>query len=332
MSSREESLPPSRVNPAELVAALPSMLSVVFGKAPSPDLSNAISKIESNLPEAESYVEAMERAEKLPDLASRRAAARHSTESFIRSFLDNSPPGASPIDGLIGELDKLATPPPNLGFLTHTSYTAASEALDRLVKSTYAKPDNIERFVNAADAWGTHQSLAVAQMIATRIARQIKPLTKPRSRYTRKVADACIDLYGDLAGAAEKGLPLAVGLIEIIDGKAADYTEITGRSLAKNIKTIKISPYAELSPGFDTMTVRNAIAHRSYYFDPVRRIVRFDDPPSKQSEELKYKDLVSRTLELCSVTFVLHQLRFKLVVAQLRSISDLLRVNGLLPH
>lgn len=328
MSSRKESLPPSRVNPAELVAALPSILSVALGKALSSDLSNAISKIEDNLPEAEGFIEAMERAKKLPDTASRKAAARQSTDSFIRSFVSNLPPGASPIEGVIGELDKLAAPPVSLGFLTHTSYAAASEARDRLVKSAYAKPDSIETFVDSADAGSVGQSLAVAQMMSTRIARGIKPLTKPRSRYTKGVAEACIGLYGDLAGAVEKGLPLAVGLIEIIDGKVADYTEIAGRSLAKNIKTIKVSPYAALSPDFSSITIRNAIAHKSYYFNPVKRIVKFDDPPSKQSEELKYRDLVSRTLDLCSLTFVLHQLRFKLIVAQLRNISSLLKSNG----
>jgi len=328
MSSRKGNPPPSRVNPAELVAALPGILSVAFGKSLSSELSDAISKIEDNLPEAESFIEAMERAKKLPDTASRKAATRESTDSFIQSFVGNLPPGASPIEGVIAKLDELAAPPANLGFLTHTSYARASEALDRLVKSAYEKPESIETFVGSVDAESVGQSLAVAQMLSTRIARGIRPLIKPRSRYTKRVAEACIGLYGDVAGAVEKGLPLAVGLIEIMNGKVADYTEIAGRSLAKNIKTIKVSPYAALSPDFNTITIRNAIAHKSYYFDPIKRIVKFDDPPSKQSEELKYKDLVSRTLDLSSLTFVLHQLRFKLIVAQLRNINNLLKSNG----
>ena len=328
MSLRKEGLPPSGVNPAEIVAALPSILSVVFGKALSSELSNAISKIEDNLPEAEGFVEAIERATELPDTASRKAAARQSTESFIRSFISDLPPGTSPIEAVIEELEKLGTPPVNLGFLTHTSYAASSEALDRLVKSAYAKPDSIETFVYSADTGSVAPSLAVAQMMSTRIVRGIRLLTKPRSRYTRRVAEACIGLYGDLAGVVEKGLPLAVGLIEIVDGKAADYTEIAGRSLAKNMKTIRVSSYTALSPDFSAITIRNAIAHKSYYLDPVKRIVRFDDPRSKQCEELRYRDLVSRTLDLCALTFALHQLRFKLIVAQLRNISSVLKNNG----
>jgi hypothetical protein len=329
MYSRKKSLPPSRVDPKELVAALPDILSVVFGKAISSDLSNAISKIEDKLPEAEGFIEAMERAKKLTDTASRKAASCQSTDSFIRSFVGNVPPGVSPIEHVIGELDKLAASPTDLGFLTHTSYPSASETLDRLVKSAYSKPDSIVVFVDSVDAGSIEPSLAVGQMMSSRIARGIKPLTKPRSRYTKRVAEVCIGLYGDLAGAVEKGLPLAVGLIEIIDGKAADYTEIAGRSFAKNIKTIKVSPYGALAPGFDTITIRNALAHKSYYFDPVKRIVKFDDLPGRRSEELKYKDLVSRTLDLCALVLVTHQLRFKLVLAQLKSIGNILKSSDL---
>lgn len=100
MSSRKRIMPLSRVNPAELVAALPEILSVVLGKAVSLALSNTISKIEENLPGAERFIEAMEQAKKLPDTASRKAAARQSTDSFIRSFVSDAltlPPKTRPV-------------------------------------------------------------------------------------------------------------------------------------------------------------------------------------------------------------------------------------------
>ncbi|MFC1972027.1 hypothetical protein ACFLVE_01295 [Chloroflexota bacterium] len=327
MSRRKGEQAP-KLNPAELLAALPNILSVVLGRAFPPGLATTIVEMEACLPQTYRFIEAMERAKQLPDSSSRKTTARESTDSFIRSFVGNVSPNESPIEHVIKELERIATPPPDLGFLGRASHAAASEALERLVNSAYIHPASVKSFVEAADVASTEPLMAVGQMMSTRVGKRIRLLSRPRTRYTRRIANVCIDVYGDLAGAIEKGLPMVVGLVGIAEGKTADYTQIVGNAFAKNIKAVRVSDYGALAPGFDTITIRNAIAHKSYYFHPVERVVRFEDPPRKASEQLGYKELVVRTSDLCSLVFVIYQVRVKLMIAQMRNIDDILKSAG----
>ena len=312
---------------AQLLAGLPSVLSVVLGKELPSELLSVISSIQSKLPEALHFINETNKTNGMPDTVSRNAALRNEIDIFVRSLASDLPEGKSGLENLIGRLEEHAAYPHSLGFLADTHYAMEEERLEGLVNSVFAGGLNMAIYLDSVDNSDPNGMMAASQLMSTKLTRNLKAIAKSRERYTRKVAKDCISVYGDLAGLLEKGLPLVVGLVELLNGKDADYLGIATRSLTANIKVVRASPYRVLAPDFDAALLRNAIAHKSYYFKPMKRKLKFVDQISGRSKELGYREFFVQTKELCSLTLVVHQLRFKLMLAQLRNIQKLISTS-----
>jgi len=310
---------------SQLVEAMPGVLSVLLGKKLSPGILSQLSEIEKSIPESLASLRELKSLQAIKDKSVRNAELSRVADKFLKSIISDIHPDKLGIDYLIERLEAQAVPPAMLGYLVETSYLASAKTLDDLIESIYSAglARKLDEFLESFDKDSRQAILAVGQLIAIKLPRSYKLLAKPRTRHTRKAAQDYISIYGDLTGLLEKGLPLVVGLVELLQGKKPSYSEIAKRTLAKNIKVVRVSSYSNLGPNFDVRLIRNAIAHKSFYLDPVNRKVKFDDPISGQTKELSYRELARQTKELSALVLILHQVRFKLLLAQLRNFAKI---------
>lgn len=309
----------------QLTEILPSVFSKMFARKISPKAFSQLPQLGEIASEnVGGFLEVMREFQTTQDKSKLISELRIRTDTLVRSVLPNAPNDKPGIDYLIEQLEGYAGPLANLGYFEETSYIDYRESLLELTRDIYLEKlcKELKTYKDTADS-SSDDVFAIAQIFVTRFPSSFKLLDKPRKRFTIKTARDCISIYEDLSGQFEKNIAFVTGLIELLDGNVVSYPEIRRRGLAKNIGRVRESKYSILVSGFDKL-IRNAIAHKSYVFNPNDNTVEFHDKMANIRSEISYKELVKKTKELSALVFALNELRSILVIHELRSISETL--------
>jgi hypothetical protein len=146
------------------------------------------------------------------------------------------------------------------------------------------------------------------QTLLSLIMKKVRYLEYDRKVFRPPTYERLIGLCGELSGLYEKLVRVSVGVEEIIDGRQVDYVELATRSLGSNVNML-MRRRPLLAKCFST-TIRNAVAHRSYYVRLSDASIAFVDRKSQKT--LSAREFVSylRTLSVAVAALALTQVAF----------------------
>jgi hypothetical protein len=310
-------------NILQVASRLPELLSMIFSRRLSPSMSHEINaflqQFKQKFPRVSEALSDLQRAKSKPE---RNLAWYRLIDVLVESFMPDIPVGVNAFATFIRRLDALADLPVDLGHLKTTSYMDCRQVLLGLARKAYTSglASKTQKYLGTVDNY-PEDMLAICQSLTTKSLRDYKLLANPRKRYTKKMTEHCLDFYSEFAGQFEKGISIVAGLIEIQQGLDPNYIQIRKRGLRTNVKVVQNSSCAILANCLDVQ-MRNAIAHRSFIFNPIRRMVEFNDRGKRFTSG--YREINRKTLELSAASLALNQLRFMLTIEQLRSFKDAL--------
>ena len=240
-------------------------------------------------------------------------------DRLMRSMITDIPDDQHGLDWLLERLQELTAPPSDVAYLRETSYGKCREALFALAYTVEIQQgDKLKGFLEEVDK-DAEDLFAMMQMLTTQLASSYKSLGERRKRLAQSVMRKYIGIYGDLSGYFEKSIRVIVGLLEILEGKEPNYLEIKQNQkqygLAGNAEKVKGSKYSPLVAGFD-IVIRRAVAHKSYYFDPIESRVEFHDLKGR-TVKLTYQEFATKTREFSALVLALRQFRLILVFTEL---------------
>jgi hypothetical protein len=103
---------------------------------------------------------------------------------------------------------------------------------------------------------------------------------------SKDLVDRYISIYDDLSGSFEKYVRILVFINKTIHGSRGNYKKIKEDSLGNNVNYLMKQPlFLDLIEPFN-VTIRNAIAHRSFLVHPISECITFID--TNKTIERKY--------------------------------------------
>jgi len=315
----------SQIEAEQLLLVLPNLLSILFGKTISPDVRQMISNFtEMALPKTTAFFGEVEEIKTTEDKPRQFIALNKVSSVFIRSIIPDVPEDKSALDYLIENLEPKTTVPP-AGYLAETSYIEYRRLLSEIAQEVCSKITFTKTQEYLDSVYSAHEDiLSTGQSVVTKLPIQHKVLNKARMRFTKKATESHIKIYDELAGQFEKGVAIVAGLLELLHGQSPEYLNIRKRGLANNLKKVEQSGYSILASNFDKL-IRNAIAHKSYVFNPTKKTVQFSDSLSGHTRELTYREIAAITKELSALVLALNQLPTIISIEQLRDFKEMAR-------
>ncbi|MBE9515082.1 MAG: hypothetical protein IMY79_02970 [Chloroflexi bacterium] len=302
----------------ELVKELSNLLPKLFGRKLSPRASALLPQ--ELYGKAEELLLLQKKAEgmRFKDLTKVEAIwLLEQIDKGVHLLIDDVPAEQRGLDWLLERLHALIAPIAGISYLSETSYQEYRDSLFDLAhticKYSLEQGDQLTDFLNDVDQ-DLDASVAMGQMFMTRLMKDYRFLDGELGRSTSATMRRYTRIYGDLSGYFEKSIRVIVGLLDILDGMKPDYRKIKRTTLAANVGRVRKSAYAILSGMIDT-TIRNAIAHKSDYFDPVKKTVEF--PNLTQARSFSCQEFLCQTRELSALVLALTQFRLILSFDQL---------------
>lgn len=164
------------------------------------------------------------------------------------------------------------------GFYKKTNYRKYRNQLNEIVYPIFRQKDQLaEGFLNEFET--SPDGTVIAQSSFMVIQRQSEYLCYYRRRFNKRQIDRLIEIYRQMSGLYEKFIRVIVGFIEIEEGKEPNYEHIKKNSLSSNIKRVS-KKYPILTEDFN-LTVRNSIAHTTYFVSLSYGTIKFIDSNSE---------------------------------------------------
>lgn len=302
----------------ELVKGLSDLLPKLFGRELSPEAAAVLPQLVYGKVDELLLLQKKTKGMSLQALTKDNAVQLSELiDIAVRLAVDDMPDNMSGLDWVLAHLQEQVSPISGISYLSDTSYLEYRDLLFDLAHTvcqySVQQSDYLTGFLNDIDQ-DLDTSVAMGQMLFTELDKDSKFLEKELKNATAVTMRRYARIYGDLSGYFEKSIRFIAGLIDILDGTMPDYKTIRGMTLAKNLRRVRRSSYAGISGEFDS-TIRNAIAHKSDYFDPVKQTVEF--PDLTQARSIPCQAFVRQTRELSALVLALAQSRLILSYAQL---------------
>lgn len=204
-----------------------------------------------------------------------------------------------PVDFFINAYGRIFVIPENtiLHSTAYDHYLSLAKRLAELIVNTGNMSEFLEFFfkMENEDRYNFSQH-------AMRLGKQLRYLEKPQVRVSEKAIMKYIQLYDGLSGHMEKIFRLLVGIKKMLDGEEPTYSELKKSPLTNHVVLLNSSPILQdfVAP-FD-VTIRNAIAHKSYRLNIELQSIIFSD--TKRSVTRTFEQFVHDTRELASAARV----------------------------
>jgi len=303
---------------------LPSILSTLLGKQIPKGVADAVSETKNKIPEIS------ELFSKHPEILSANNKSEqlllisNLLNDLVRVTIPDTPTGKTGIEYIVEFLDP-RKPLPDGSYLEETAYIKYMDAVSGFAcEIVSTKPwQEIQTYLDSV--FGHHDDvMSGGQMLMINFPPIHKELQKSRKHFTKKQAQNDIGIYDKLAGQFEKCIAVAAGVISIINGQVTDYSRIRKRKLASNMDKVAKSKYSILITGFEKI-IRNALAHKSWFVNPLEGNIKFYDPISNDSLTPSYKEIRKKTQELSALVIALYRLPIMIQVEMLREFDNLVK-------
>jgi hypothetical protein len=299
---------------------LPSILSKLLGRRIPNGIADKISEIRNMIPEISELLgkyPGIENSNKSEQLL----AISNLLNDLVRIVVPDMPTDKTGIEYIAEFLDT-RKPLPDGSYLIETAYIKYTDAVSDIAYEIVSTNSWKEIQAYLDSVFNYHDDvMSGGQMLMINFPLIHKELQKGRKYFTKKQAQNDIEIYDKLAGQFEKCIAVAAGIINIINGQVADYPRIRQRKLASNLDKVAKSKYSILTAGFEKI-MRNALAHKTCFVNPLDRNVRFYDPISNESLTLSYKEIHKKTKELSALVIVLYRLPQMIQVEMLRKFDN----------
>lgn len=246
-------------------------------------------------------------------------------EKILRSYqlinelfhLTNAiPPEQYWLDFLIDKLEPVLTIPTDLSYLQNTKYLGHISAMNKLGLKLYQKGkypvvksffSNIsiteDEFIIFQDFFNCtidhYRNLQKGQQYISKLWTLL--LSANRRAVNTSQINKHIEIYFDLSGHYEKYLRILVGILEILDDKTPDFSNIKKRRLSNNHESVG-KKCKRLTEDFN-VHIRNSIAHRTFILDQASESIEFND--IKDKIQISYSDFSNKVKELSALVLAL---------------------------
>lgn len=242
-------------------------------------------------------------------------------DNLMRTFIPAIPKEQHALDWFIQFYQNTLRPPRDFVYLSQTKFDEYRVAFTNIIVKIYdiGNGEALRKFLN--DISKSDDAHVVVQSFFTRLLKCYEYLQKPVMRVTKRKLEKYIYIYDELSGHFEKQTSILVGLLDILKGIEPNYQAIRKRQLGINLERLDKSLFKPLITSFRRI-IRNAIAHKTYAFDPINKKIEFINRKGKLI--LNYDQFICETRELSSVVFVLWQLH------SIRDLCELLIIKELM--
>ena len=225
------------------------------------------------------------------------------TDMIMKPFSPDIPKDVHAIDYLFQACEELVDSRFDFPYLRETKYFEYVQSLEMFVKKLKEENkmgkswDVLNEFKDSKDAY------TLLQTTFQRLIKYYKFLAQDFSVIKKKQLDKYLEIYDELSGQYEKFISLVVVLIEVLSTNAVPkYEDVRKRRLYENIRFTEKHGWKIFVSGFNR-NIRNAIAHKTYKVDIVRRTVDFYDV--NKATTLTFADVQRETRELSALLLVL---------------------------
>ena len=221
--------------------------------------------------------------------------------------------------------------PATWGYIKNSNYRKYRDTLSEIVLQLYRRSvvQSAEKFLgefeNSSDAY------VMAQATSMRLSKHLNYLKDSRRKLEKRQLAKLIEIYREMAGMYEKLIRLIVGLMNLLDGEETSYLNVAKRRLPSNVGKVG-KKYPVLTQNFN-ITIRNAIAHTSYFLHLGDGTIDFIDTNSKVT--LTFRDFLKECRALSPLVLALSYLRIFMGYRQMKNYWDhykkLKRKTGIRP-
>lgn len=248
-------------------------------------------------------------------------------DEYARALMPDIPSDIDAIDYLVQSIDPFSETIIEPLDPISVSYIECNQELRRLINDVYSlsRYDVLAAYLEDVDSF--HEDIySIAQLLFMKGKEYSEFLLKPHRRFTRKIAEKSMMIYGDVVGVFEKNVAIIRGLVEIVDMKKPDYNKLRSNTLGGNILYIRQRGYSKMVANCDLL-MRNVIAHKSLYFVPSKYKFEFYDHRQDKNVTLSYREVVIKTQQLFGLLLSTNEWR-KIVTAEyLKRIKNLLFIT-----
>lgn len=303
---------------------LPSIFSTLLGKQIPKGIADKISETRDMIPEISDLFSKHPEIQEANNKSEQLIPISNLLNDLVRVTIPDMPTDKTGIEYIAEFLDP-RKPLPNGSYLKETAYMKYMDAVSGIACEIVLTKSWREIQTYLDSVFRHHDDvMSGGQMMMINFPSVHKGLQKSRKRFTKNQAQNDIGTYDKLSGQFEKCIAVTAGVISIIDGQVTDYSRIRKRQLASNMNKVAKSKYSILATGFEKI-IRNALAHKSWFVNPLKRNIRFYDPISNDSLTLSYREIHNRAQELSALVIALYRLPIMIQVEMLREFDNLVK-------
>jgi hypothetical protein len=185
-------------------------------------------------------------------------------------------------------------------YFPRTNYRSVAANLDTLTSAAFTvNAAATDKFLN--EFWNSPDGAVVLRTPYTIVIRRCIYLGNAKRKLDRKLVERLVETYRELSGLYEKGLRLAIGIMDILEGREVTYAQVARWPLASNVKHASTT-YPWFTNDFEII-IRNSVAHVNYEVSYITKSMLFRD--NRAAVKVTFREMFTRCRLLSSLVVAL---------------------------
>ena len=243
------------------------------------------------------------------------------TDAYFKPFMSEVPKNVHVMDDLFQVCEELKNLRFNWHYLRDTEYKKYLQGLEMLLgelrktHKTEKAWEALNEFLHSKDFY------PLLQATLQRVIKHYEFLGRSFSKIEKRQLDKYMEIYEELSGIYEKFISLIVVLIQLLQIDNGYGYEVARRNgLFSNSQLVEKSGWGIFVSGFDR-NIRNALAHKTYKVDILKRTVEFVD--MNKAFTLTFREVRKKTRELGTLLLILPHVFISVFCLLVQSIKDI---------
>lgn len=304
----------------------PQWLFKITGKKVDYDSTSSISnRLEIAIEEVVQFQKKSKRLRPL-ELKLRKRRFRQDLNAMLHRIAPEIPKQSDAIQYEIENLASSLDLPSHLPSLKGTKFNQYQLEIDKLIDQLYNLGKRGEILKLLEQVSKSDDIFATGQFFSRKMPGYLKFITKDRRILRAAAIEKYLEIYREFSAVYEKNLCLVKCLLHIKNQDAKpDYAEIRQQKFYSTLNYVGGQiPILRIPYDKD---IRDAIAHRSYYIDPIEKSIAFIKP-KKASSKKTFTELVPTVTEMICITLCISLLLAQIGYKDWRIIHNMLETKS----